>query len=1271
MINLPDNFKKAIGSGIRTSLYPLVKIYEGVRIDDPLEDATQIINLSIKETNLGGTAYKPLILNSPSIKSSADIINNKFTISSVSLDISNYPHKGKIFSDNIENLLNAPVEIYYTANGINNIDDCLLIYTGSIRRFSQSAESVKLELEDATQQMLSTKIPSTLIPEEPTYTEKYIGKPYPMVYGFVDKSPIIPESIGEEETGNEELEKLTKFNIDKKNRIIEGIWETPAANSYGNEFLSDSHPLVMDGWMKSIGSLSVYDDGFFPIPQKLNYEGDKEWSYELNGITDTDDDDYKKITFNVDNLYEFKQSSSNLSASIEINSGALIDEEDLQGLPSRVYRPIDKIECFTFNDTSTQNVDSFNRIYGFTGYDIDTGAAGDWKPWDWDSSGIDGDSPYLNNWNDGDQTWWEPTDCNENTNFGVTYNVDNNWVTDDYDGSFPVDKLQNGNTAEGMYLSGRNVEGPRGEGNRSGMSNIKIFFNTGVASFPCSTKYIYDASYHSFSGMQGGVFDNLKVPYPAKFWTGESTPIFEEPDVYATNAEVLTSFYTFPDIGNTDFEHISYEGQNITEDSMLKRMGFGHSNSWTETNSFYSIKFGIPQFDKQGGSIGNDIGYVSVQLFNFYLLQDVVVDKPFDKDFFIDVAGRVGINPDNVNATLLWVHEHGYYEPMESDMYSFIISYEGDFIKEGDAVTIFDSQNNILYSEIIVDDIGEDFQDNEGHWFGVTAVFDNNFSIEVGEELKVSTPTVITSPQSIVKDILEDELGYLPKNIKLTDEIDPWQHSFTLNEQKEAREVFEGVAKSSLFIPSFNASGQFTCLPVHQTLNNDIVYTEVKSEDLLKYSFSLTKLDDVKNQVNVRYKKNYGSGEFDSETGYKLIDGETPHHNYETYDILTKENYPFNPEYWYDIGYYGLKDKEAKLEVETEYIRDDSTARKLQKRLVNWYANQHLIVKIDLPLNYINLEVGDYIQFDKLIGGKLAFGYDYTKTLVKNGQLVYKYFFINKISKSLNKVSIEAVQVHRGEYGVPDDFENDNGGNTGIGNFELGDWQDTGDYDDDTIVEEEVEEEVEEDEYLNCSWYQGDNNLNSNPQILLDTNIEGEFSCDVVITHNDEEIVHPDTGEVLIPVVQDSEHDASDYINVSKTEYTNTQGNIQGGSVMLSTPYLIPWEELEDGTIIPHNGIVGLVRVYYQGTAYSVELDFSQNYVYIPPPALGDVNADGIVNILDVVMMALAIQGGSQTQADLLADSPQGDMNDDGVLNIQDVVILVGLILGGYDGIPT
>ena len=103
----------------------------------------------------------------------------------------------------------------------------------------------------------------------------------------------------------------------------------------------------------------------------------------------------------------------------------------------------------------------------------------------------------------------------------------------------------------------------------------------------------------------------------------------------------------------------------------------------------------------------------------------------------------------------------------------------------------------------------------------------------------------------------------------------------------------------------------------------------------------------------------------------------------------------------------------------------------------------------------------------------------------------------------------------------------------------------------------------------------------------------------------------------------------------------------------MSTSYLIP-----EG----HNGIVGLVRVYYQGTEYSVELEFAQNYVAPPVYDLGDINGDGIVNILDVVMMGLAIQGGAQTQADLLADSPQGDINGDGILSILDIIQLINMI---------
>ena len=58
---------------------------------------------------------------------------------------------------------------------------------------------------------------------------------------------------------------------------------------------------------------------------------------------------------------------------------------------------------------------------------------------------------------------------------------------------------------------------------------------------------------------------------------------------------------------------------------------------------------------------------------------------------------------------------------------------------------------------------------------------------------------------------------------------------------------------------------------------------------------------------------------------------------------------------------------------------------------------------------------------------------------------------------------------------------------------------------------------------------------------------------------------------------------------------------------------------------------------------------------------LGDINADSVINIQDVVILINFI---------LQSDSPEGneqyaaDLNTDGILNVQDVVILIGVILG-------
>ena len=53
---------------------------------------------------------------------------------------------------------------------------------------------------------------------------------------------------------------------------------------------------------------------------------------------------------------------------------------------------------------------------------------------------------------------------------------------------------------------------------------------------------------------------------------------------------------------------------------------------------------------------------------------------------------------------------------------------------------------------------------------------------------------------------------------------------------------------------------------------------------------------------------------------------------------------------------------------------------------------------------------------------------------------------------------------------------------------------------------------------------------------------------------------------------------------------------------------------------------------------------------------LGDINNDGVVNVIDIVMVVNYILDGLY--------NTEGDVNEDGVLNILDIVILTTLILG-------
>lgn len=94
---------------------------------------------------------------------------------------------------------------------------------------------------------------------------------------------------------------------------------------------------------------------------------------------------------------------------------------------------------------------------------------------------------------------------------------------------------------------------------------------------------------------------------------------------------------------------------------------------------------------------------------------------------------------------------------------------------------------------------------------------------------------------------------------------------------------------------------------------------------------------------------------------------------------------------------------------------------------------------------------------------------------------------------------------------------------------------------------------------------------------------------------------------------------------------------------------------LYDGgaTAAIHSGVTAGTTYYYAAFSYDQKGDYSSaatiQATAAGVPLTGDVNGDGVVNILDLIL--LAINFGSTT-------TPEYDINDDGIINILDLIIV-------------
>lgn len=66
-----------------------------------------------------------------------------------------------------------------------------MVYQGIIRRISHDDTKCKIELEDLTEQKAHKDLPQEYLGDGDNIPDKYRNKPIPMVYGHVDRTPLV------------------------------------------------------------------------------------------------------------------------------------------------------------------------------------------------------------------------------------------------------------------------------------------------------------------------------------------------------------------------------------------------------------------------------------------------------------------------------------------------------------------------------------------------------------------------------------------------------------------------------------------------------------------------------------------------------------------------------------------------------------------------------------------------------------------------------------------------------------------------------------------------------------------------------------------------------------------------------------------------------------------------------------------------------------------------------------------------------------------------
>ena len=447
-------------------------------------------------------------------------------------------------------------------------------------------------------------------------------------------------------------------------------------------------------------------------------------------------------------------------------------------------------------------------------------------------------------------------------------------------------------------------------------------------------------------------------------------------------------------------DELGYYNTNIFHsDSNESLSGLRHMGGSENVPQHLTLNlYGFPEYDGITNNSNNygvncDLSVNNLKVQVHYTL-DALKDKELSRIFYADVRGRTNTFDDHpellatattstdlISGAVAWFIQSEFFAEASINIQGWAMAFP----------SLPANETSNLYNYII--DINPD----------------------VSVDFSILDNPLIENPIDIIYDLVRSELGhdaidedeYAEAKLAHAD----WKFGFTVNKKINSKKLIEGIAKSTKCFPKFKNDGTFgfnTIKDSYTVEGEDSDYanaTLIKESEVISYSFKKTSPEKIYKRVNVKYNKDYAQDSLLSKTD-TIVNGST------TLDgavYLTDDQ----GDIIYRDDFYGIEtSKEAYLEFESDYIRDETTADALNLFLSDQYRNDHLIFRLKLPLKYINLQIGSLVKFAELFDGLKAYGINYTLLDLVNFQWRYPLFMITACTKNLDSVYIECMQLH-------------------------------------------------------------------------------------------------------------------------------------------------------------------------------------------------------------------------------------------------------------------